>query len=145
MLSRWSRIKRLSSGNIGKVKESEVIDFSDIEQCCNELYRPSSENYMALNKWLKICTSAWLEEFLELNGFQTIFCTLRFLEMRWVFRFSSALLQMEIVNCINTILCRNEGMIYLIEGEHDMVDSIMLGKPLGNTFSFYCAPNLNCT
>lgn len=131
MKNRWNRISaklkpaetlnELTSQDVGNAK-------LDVSYCEQLLCKPSSQNYAALNKWLEKCPREWMEEFLDCNALQYMFATLDIMGSKQNGSFSDAVIQLQIISSIKTVLNSKVGMDYLIDDDTQLVQQMMNGK-----------------
>ncbi|XP_022236509.1 inverted formin-2-like, partial [Limulus polyphemus] len=93
----------------------------DPETCVRLLRMPSVQNYAGMKKLLSRCDRHWMLEFLELDGLDVLFESLERLSERCGngARFEDALLQLECVGCVRTVMNSRPGLDYIVEhSEH---------------------------
>lgn len=149
----WNRISRsFKKADDDIIDREELMNAEiDVEFCERLLSKPSSRNYASLNSFLKTCKSAWLREFLECNALGIMFSSLGFQGLRKNASFSDAVIQLELVQIIKTVLNHPVGMEFIIDDE-DLVRQLALGRSgfCHDVFSqgivkFKCFNFLRCT
>ncbi|XP_076340531.1 inverted formin-2-like isoform X2 [Tachypleus tridentatus] len=89
----------------------------DPETCVRLLRMPSVQNYAGMKKLLSRCDRHWMLEFLELDGLDVLFESLERLSERSGngARFEDALLQLECVGCVRTVMNSRPGLDYIVD------------------------------
>ncbi|CAH1778221.1 unnamed protein product [Owenia fusiformis] len=97
------------------------IDFStcEAELCVSTLRIPSMQLYAALNKKLKNCGEVWLQEFLDHDGLEVLLCCMETMGRKRLNQLSDAMIVMECVACIKTLMNCKTGIEVIIDSnEH---------------------------
>ncbi|KAL4230753.1 hypothetical protein ACF0H5_011128 [Mactra antiquata] len=103
-----------------KSKLMDVISYKNFDSytpeiCIDFLQNPNLHFLTALNKKLKQNIKEWNSEFLELNGSEALLDLIDTLGIKRVTQLSDALLILECVQCVKTIMNSKMGLAYLVE------------------------------
>lgn len=103
----------------------DAIHFQNFDslspEVCIDLMKSANLKFLSnLNKKLKQNNKAWNEEFLELNGARGLLDLVETLGIRRVTQLSDALLLLECVQCIKTIMNSKMGLAHLVEHGADL-------------------------
>ena len=126
MSSKWNKVTSVQPNFEDTFNEDVELD---IKYCRKILSRASAQNYAALNKWLKKCSSEWLEKFLECRSLEMMFSMLDFMGIKQNSSISDTVLQLSVIHSIKHILNSVIGIKYLLENQ-ELVDSLTLSKYL---------------
>ena len=131
MVNRWKRASVTLAPTLKAITSQDLGDAKlDYNYCHTLLSKPSSQTYAALNKWLKECSSEWLDEFLDCNALQTMFATLSFMGMKENAKFADAVIELQIIAVVKTILNSKVGMTYLIDDQPVLMQEMIFGNTL---------------
>lgn len=105
----------------------ENIDNLSPEVCIGLLKNANLKFLSNLNRKLKQNDKTWNGEFLDLNGAQALLDLVDALGVRRVTQLSDALLLLECVQCVKTIMNSKMGLAYLVENGADL-NRLVRGK-----------------
>lgn len=105
----------------------ENIDTLSPEVCIGLLKNANLKFLSNLNRKLKQNNKTWNGEFLDLNGAQALLDLVDALGVRRVTQLSDALLLLECVQCVKTIMNSKMGLAYLVENGADL-NRLVRGK-----------------
>ena len=100
---------------------------SNPERCVRLSRNPSVHVYYALRMKLEQCTIPWLNGFLELGGVSTLLDSLEKFNGKGFTNFSDAVLQLDCISCIRSVLNTKPGIKYFVEQE-DYTAKLACGK-----------------
>lgn len=119
---------------LGRMKSKllDVISYKNFdsytpEVCIDFLQSPNLHFLTALNKKLKQNIKEWNSEFLELNGSEALLDLIDTLGIKRVTQLADALLILECVQCVKTIMNSKMGLAYLVE-HGDYLKRLVNGK-----------------
>ncbi|CAG2205701.1 Inverted formin-2 [Mytilus edulis] len=93
---------------------------------------PSVQMFYALRTCLETCSDAWLHEFLELDGLESLLDSLIQMTAKGFTSFSDAIHQLDCLACVRAILNTNTGLDFMVR--HDMyTPKLSLALNIGNT------------
>ncbi|XP_060080017.1 inverted formin-2-like [Ylistrum balloti] len=78
---------------------------------------PSVQMFYALRMRLESCSEAWLQEFLDLDGLQSLLTSLCQMTGRGFTSFSDAIFQLDCISCIRNILNTHVGLDFMIKND----------------------------
>ncbi|XP_037775290.1 inverted formin-2-like [Penaeus monodon] len=89
----------------------------DAETCVALLRMPTVSNYSGLKKLMEVAGEDWLEDFLNLDGLGVLFESLERLSDRGFSSIADAILQLECVLCVKTVMNSTSGLEYIINND----------------------------
>ena len=130
MESSWKKIRHHQAKfKTGDIKYDELKNKAlDVEYCEWLLSRPSTKNYAMLNKWLEKCSDEWLETFLECGSFHMMFRMLDYLGLKSTSHFIDAVLMLQVVKGIKTIINNVVGMKFILQEGMQFFKDLINGK-----------------
>lgn len=133
MVSPWKKVKDhksiLKNTNETATKRDEFRNkVLTVEYCESLITRPSSKNYAALNKWLEICPDDWLLDFLDCGALTMMFQVVDDLGSKDAAHFFDAVITLQIVKGIKTVINNAVGMRYILEEGIGFVKDLISGK-----------------
>ena len=104
------------------------------EQCSNIVTKPNSEIYYALKLRMQKCDPPWIQSFVDHYGLNRLVDTLLLLSQdrqkaEWT-SVCDAILQLDCIGCVREVLNVPVGMEYLVQNHGDLVNKLVLGKPI---------------
>ncbi|XP_069129228.1 inverted formin-2-like [Argopecten irradians] len=93
---------------------------------------PSVQMFYALRMRLESSTETWLQEFLELDGLQSLLTSLCQMTGRGFTSFSDAIFQLDCIACIRNILNTHTGLDFMIKNEN-YTSKLALALNISNT------------
>ena len=112
---------------VGRIPPQQV-DIGDPKSCISVLKSPSMRTFTSLNRKLKSCPSAWMEEFLVEGGLEVLLSGLD-TTGKDCKHFSDAIKMLECVACIRTVMNSRIGLQVIIENE-GYVQALVKGNTL---------------
>lgn len=101
--------------------ESELlfasIQHSRPDRCVRLSHNPSIHVYYALKSKIENSDQAWLEEFLELDGLESLLDSLVLLSGKGFMNISDSVLQLDCIACVKAILNTRLGLQFVISKE----------------------------
>ena len=97
------------------------------ERCVRLSRSPSVHVYYALKMKLEQCSAPWLDGFLQLDGLQTLLESLEKFNGKGFTNFSDAVLQLDCISCIKSVMNTKAGMKYFVDQE-DYVNQLSFGE-----------------
>lgn len=142
----WKRLSAPAMAAKAKMRHSHSFDFDDLPLTIELIKQPMASTYISLNTWLKTCSAEWKENFLRCDALRIILKTL--LEASsGRSKFNEAILQLNIFQCIKSILNSRVGLEYLIDYDQSCLHELLNCKCLfwlfidlmvGSCFSSKC-------
>ena len=112
-------LKKMQSKLLDAITYQNFESFTP--EACIDLMKNANLKFLSsLNKKLKQKNKEWNEEFLDLNGAQGLLDLVDTLGIRRVTQLSDALLLLECIQCIKTIMNSKTGLGYLVEHGPDL-------------------------
>lgn len=108
----WSHLREKISQDLGSPSLSKDID---PELCAKLIQKPSTHNYSSLKTILQQASEGWMKDFLEFGGMEVLLQSLERLESLNTNGFLRAVMQLECVYCIKSILNSTAGLSFLSE------------------------------
>lgn len=116
----------ISLENIAKARKE--FDFENVPQTVTRLRKTSMNVFTSMNSWLKRSTPEWKEEFVEEGALELLFEKLQVANSSSRMQFGDAILQLQIVGCIKTVLNSEAGLKYLIDQNRQLMQAFALSK-----------------
>lgn len=124
--------KKRSSGRM-QSKILDVLSYQNFDSFAPEVCidfmksKPSLQFLSALNRKLNHKNKEWNNEFLDLNGFESLLDLVDVLGIRRVTQLSDAMLLLECIGCVKTLMNSKVGLAYLVE-HGDSLKRLVTGK-----------------
>lgn len=112
---------------LGARKSTKSIDFTDITHTIELMQHPTPAIYTSLNAWLKKSSLEWKERFLDRDALEIMLDTL-VVSSGSKPQFSEAILQLEVVLCIKSILNCKVGLTYLVYRDSYLLRDLIISK-----------------
>ncbi|KAL5011364.1 hypothetical protein ScPMuIL_009915 [Solemya velum] len=110
---------------VSKGDNSKDISIADLERemekstpqmCVSLSHRsPSVQMYYALRTKFERSSDSWMQEFLDLDGLESLLDSLQQMTGKGFTSFSDAILQLDCISCIRVILNTNLGLDYMVQ------------------------------
>ncbi|XP_063596837.1 inverted formin-2-like [Penaeus indicus] len=116
--SSTSSVERKISGSaiLEDIAQGNLASW-DAETCVALLRMPTVSNYSGLKKLMEVAGEDWLEDFLNLDGLGVLFESLERLSDRGFSSIADAILQLECVLCVKTVMNSTSGLEYIINND----------------------------
>ena len=120
--------KRIAKASIEKKKpDQNVFENGDIPGIIDAMRKPTMHTYTTLNTWLKKCDVGVKHDILEQGGFEVLLNGLAVANSAKMC-FGDAILQLQIVQCIKSVLNNEAGLVYLIESNDELLRDLVQSK-----------------
>ncbi|XP_060569585.1 inverted formin-2-like [Ruditapes philippinarum] len=118
MASRFTSRSTLHNANNTTLELQQDLARSSPEQCVTLTHSvPSVQMYCALRTKLDNCSDKWLQEFLSLDGLDSLLDSLYQMSARSFTCISDAILQMDCISCVRCILNNTLGLEFFINSD----------------------------
>ncbi|XP_064609571.1 LOW QUALITY PROTEIN: inverted formin-2-like [Liolophura sinensis] len=123
----------------GKLDSSDqvkmIVQRSGAKGCVSVSHNPSVQVYFALRRKIEQSDDDWLDEFLRLDGLESLLDSLCHMTGKAFTNFSDAILMLDCVCCIRSVLNRQIGLEFVLqqEGEGSLTRKLITALDSGNT------------
>lgn len=124
----------------GKLDSSDevkkIVQRSGAKGCVSVSHNPSVQVYFALRRKIEQSDDDWLDEFLRLDGLESLLDSLCHMTGKAFTNFSDAILMLDCVCCIRSVLNRQIGLEFVLqqEGESSLTRKLITGTGVSKAY-----------